>query len=496
MNEHKPTSNNTGNINGGKDNYLKGLNLQEEYSKFGIGNIQPDEIITNIHDCIKQGEEIEKESKNIFPVEVFPLPIQEIIQATNQSLTFPIDFISVSILYSASLAIGNTHKVEVMKSWQESAVLYLALVGQAGTNKSHPLTFALQPISDQDAKTYRVYEKLKQEYDQAIKLSKKEREQQGIKEPVKSVWQKYIVSDFTPEALAEVHKFNKRGIGVYADELASWVKNFNRYNQGAEQEFWLSAWSAKPINIDRKTGEPVFVAKPFISVIGTIQQGVLIDISKNGRTQNGFIDRILFAIPDSLQKQYWSETTISSSIVASCKNILEKLLQLPCPLDDTLTPQAEVLTFDTVAKKRLLEWQRSNTDQCNNAETEAIGSIYSKLEMYAVRLSLILEMLRWACGESYKQTINLQSVEGAIHLVEYFRKTALKVHNIISNHNPLDKLSSDKQKLYEALPAVFTTEAGLQLAKTLGVPERTFKRFLNEQELFHRISRGEYEKRI
>ena len=35
-------------------------------------------------------------------------------------------------------------------------------------------------------------------------------------------------------SLADVHKFNKRGIGVYSDELASWFKNFNRYNKGSE----------------------------------------------------------------------------------------------------------------------------------------------------------------------------------------------------------------------------------------------------------------------
>ena len=67
------------------------------------------------------------------------------------------------------------------------------------------------------------------------------------------------------EALAEVHKFNKRGIGVYADELAGWFKNFNRYNKGSEMEFWLSQWSSKPINIDRKTGEPVFIPYLYFS---------------------------------------------------------------------------------------------------------------------------------------------------------------------------------------------------------------------------------------
>jgi hypothetical protein len=60
----------------------------------------------------------------------------------------------------------------------------------------------------------------------------------------------------------------------------------------------------------------------------------------------------------------------------------------------------------------------------------------------------------------------------------------------------LDKIPTDKQNLYNSLPEVFTTELGLQIAEGLEIPERTFKYFLNEKELFTRLSRGEYEKKI
>jgi hypothetical protein len=212
--------------------------IMSNSEKSGIGI---EDIKSEIDQLLKQGNEAEKESKNIYPVEVFPLPVQEIIKATNESLDFPIDFIGTSMLYTASIAIGNTYKVEIKKGWQESAVLYLAIVARPGTNKSHPLHFALQPIMDQDKESYTQYEQAKQEYDHAVSLSKKERQEQGIDESTKPVWKKYLLSDFTPEALVEVHKFNKRGIGVYVDELAGWFKNFNRYNKGSEMEFWLSA---------------------------------------------------------------------------------------------------------------------------------------------------------------------------------------------------------------------------------------------------------------
>jgi len=261
-------------------------------------------------------------------------------------------------------------------------------------------------------------------------------------------------------------------------------------------EFWLSVWSGKPINIDRKTGEPVFIPLPFISVAGTIQNGILTELAKDNRTQNGFIDRILFVIPDNIQKEYWSETDLPPIVSENWQAILSNLLNLSVSSDDTFNPVPEVIKFTPEAKQMLFEWQKANTDQSNDAENEVISGIYSKLEMYAVRLALILEMMRYACNESDKKAISTEAVGGALKLVEYFKNSAVKVNSIISNASPLDKHPADKQALYNSLPNTFTTEAGLNIAEGLGIAERTFKRFLNEKDLFNRISRGEYEKRI
>ena len=476
-----------------EDNEITQLNTVFDYDNF---NIIEEDFAVEVKDLLSKSNDAINKQNNPFPVDVFPLSIQQIIRETNTFLNFPIDFIGASMLYAASVAIGNTHKVEVKKGWLESAVLYIAIVARAGTNKSHPLSFALQPISDKDKSTYRKYEQQRQEFEKANNISKKEREAQAMDEPVKPVWNKSLLSDFTPEALTEVHKHNKRGIGVYADELAGWFKNFNRYNSGSEMEFWLSAWSGKPINIDRKSGEPVFIPLPFISVCGTIQNAILNELAKESRTQNGFIDRILFVIPDNVNKSYWNETEINPSIIADWQCIISNLLNLEITNDETFNPVPEILKFAPEAKKILFDWQKKNTDQSNDVANDATSGIYAKLEMYAVRLALILEMMRFACGESDKSFISIEAIQGALRLVEYFKNAALKVNGILSNESPLDKFTIDKQRLYNNLPDTFTTEAGFSIADSLGIAERTFKRFLNEKELFNRITRGEYEKKF
>ena len=438
-------------------------------------------------------QNIVKADQNPFPVEVFPKPIREIITATNKSLKFPIDFIGASILYALSVAIGNTHRVEVMKGWQETAVLYLCLVGRAGTNKSHPLSFALKPIEQKDNLTFQKYISEKNEYDTISTLTKKEREQQGYSEPVMPVWEQHLVTDFTPEALTEVHKFNKRGIGVYCDELASWFKNFNRYNKGSEEQFWLTVWSGKPIRINRKTSDPAYIPLPFISVAGTIQTGVLNELADN-RTENGFLDRLLFVIPDNLKKEYWSVTELNPEIVENWETIISNLLDISINQDENNNPQPEILRFTPQAKELLFEWQKESTDQSNEPENEALSGINAKIEMYAVRLALILQLTRYACNGGNKQAIEIEAVQGALKLIEYFNKTAIKVRSIVSNSNPLEKLPSDKQNLYKVLPDTFTTSEGVQVAESMGMAVRTFKRFLSNKELFNTPTRGEYEK--
>jgi hypothetical protein len=164
--------------------------------------------------------------------------------------------------------------------------------------------------------------------------------------------------------------------------------------------------------------------------------------------------------------------------------------------DDTLNPSPKVLKFTPEAKKVLIEWQKVNTDQCNEAENEAVSGIFSKMDMYVLRLALILEMMLFACNEGKKQAVSIEAVEGAIKLVEYFKGSAVKVNSIVSKASPLDKHPTDKRALYDALPDTFTTGAGLIVAEGLNIAERTFKYFLTEKELFTRTSRGEYQKRI
>jgi hypothetical protein len=54
-------------------------------------------------------------------------------------------------------------------------------------------------------------------------------------------------------------------------------------------------------------------------VIGTIRYGVLKKLAKRERNQNGFQDRILFILPNNLEKQYWNDRRLSRHVIPNRK---------------------------------------------------------------------------------------------------------------------------------------------------------------------------------
>lgn len=433
-----------------------------------------------------------------YPVQVFPHQIQDIIYATGECLNYPIDYIAASLCFVLSVGIGNTHVAKLKEGWSERAILYIALIGRPGVNKSHPLSFAFHPLFEHDAKNAVTFKKEIKEYEQLLCLSRKEREEQGISEmPNEPVLKKFVVSDITPESLAFIHENNKRGICLYTDELASWFKNFNRYTKGSEEQFWLSLYNGKPIILDRRGSKnSVSVKNSFIGVIGTIQHGVLREMAKGERNQNGFLDRILFVLPNNLEKQYWSDHQLSRHVIPTWNNLMQKLINQGYLTDDNGDIIPVELYFQEDARKRLYDWQRENTDQCNREINETLMGIYSKLEIYAIRFCLILQVARWLCGEASKDSIDLVSVEGAIELVGYYQKTARKVQQIIASSTTLEQLPSDKQRLYNALPSDFSTAEGIQVASQFSISADSFKRMLSDFKdgLLDNYKHGRYRK--
>lgn len=267
---------------------------------------------------------------NAFPVHVLPERLQRIIRELHDSNGFPVDYTAVSMMAAISVAVGNSHRVEVKRNWHESTILYIAIVGRPGACKSHPLAFAMRPLVNADWKNNLDYQKKYAEYQQAIAMSRKERVHAGFEQfPKEPKRRRYLVSDVTQEGLSAIHSHNPRGLCLWVDELSAWFKNFTRYNNGSEEQFWLSAFNGSTTMSDRKNSQnSIFIKRPFISVVGTIQKRLLTELANGERTANGFIDRILFAMTESSGKPRWQENEVSEDLDNAWESILTAMLSM------------------------------------------------------------------------------------------------------------------------------------------------------------------------
>ena len=465
----------------------------------GLGEITPKEAIDHINEHLDSGEQHDAEVRNIFPIDCFPVPVQEIANHTKARLSFLPDYLGPAILAATSMAIGNTYRIEIKEGFQQPAILFIALVGPPGSNKSEPLAWVMDPIAKHDANSYTVYMEQVEKYIQLENLSKKERKQLSAKELKKPVWVKMLVTDFTVEALWEVHIHNTKGIGICADELLGLHKRAGRYSGSGMIETFLTSWAGKAIIIDRKSEASTLISMPCMTIIGTIQNGVLHEFAKAGR-MNGYLDRYLFTDSDNVKKEPWTKKGIDPEICKSWQQKITKLLSLTCKYDLNGNPIPKVIRFSSVAQELLFDWQSNNTKMCIY-ESEAIAGIYAKLDLYVPRLALILHLLYWACADeefSPMEEVSVGAVEGAIKLAEYFRVGAVKANKIISSYNPLDKLPTDKRDLYEALPQRFSKAEGLSIAVLRGIPPDTFNKWLAREvtNLFKLLKKGEYEKLV
>ena len=440
--------------------------------------------------------EVIKSTAPVFPLEVFPETLQGMMREADERLNYGIAFTGCSMLLAAASAIGNSCVVKMSPDWLEGVTLWMVLVGHPGTGKGHALKRVLKEIELQDAARYKVWVEDMKTYKRALAQFNREKKKELVSdadEPEMPVLQKTILSDVTPEKMGRVHADNLRGICLHVDELAGWLQTFNRYNAGNAQKSYNTAWSRSALIVDRVAAGSIRVEVPCIMVGGTIQPKILPELMAESRGDDGFTHRLLFCFPDAEAKP-WNREEYDTSIFSRWDGVMRTLLALPYEVGDVVLPQ--VLTFRPNAKALLHDWQGILTKEANHCRSSYIKGVYAKIGQYAIRLSLIMQMIRYACQEGSKKEISIESVNSAIKLAEYFKVSHLQIYEEMESRSPLDDLPDDKITLYHALPELFKKSDGLAIATTRKMKKRTFDRFVGNKTFFRKKQWGEYEKQL
>lgn len=214
---------------------------------------------------------------------------------------------------------------------------------------------------------------------------------------------------------------------------------------------------------------------------------------------NGLLDRFLFVLSRSQKIAHWvieeDDMPEENGNGAKWVAILDKVFALDYQTDEQSGEKTpHLLHFDREAKVCLYDWQNSIIDASNESDTETEDeSRRMKHNTHVVRLALLLQVLRYACGESHLQYVDVHSIKGAIRLNDYFEDSLQRIREAVAN----DICDEPAKELLSLLGETFGTADAIEAGRQMKVSERSMMNYLKElmkSRLVRKVRQGQYEK--
>jgi hypothetical protein len=385
-----------------------------------------------------------------FPVDALPGAVGRFVAEGAKAIGCDASFIALPMLASLAAAIGHTRRLRLKRGWTEPVVVWIAIVGESGTQKTPAFKLVLRPLREVQAEMLRLHEKQMEEYEvkrltyEAELTAWKRRAGKGNagdppEEPEVPVATRYIVSDTTVEALAPILLENPRGVLMARDELSGWIGSFDRYTGsrgggGADAGHWLSMHNAEPLVVDRKTGKPrtIYVPAGAVSVAGGIQPGILHRALGTQHRENGLAARLLLACPPRKAKR-WTEAELDERTEAAVERIVARLLTLEADAEEAGQPAPRVLELSPEAKRLWVAFYNEHAAEQAGLSGD-LSAAWSKLEAYAPRLALLVHLCRRAEGDLSLEDENIvdeRSMAAGIAMVRWFAAEARRIYAML-----------------------------------------------------------------
>ena len=198
--------------------------------------------------------------------------------------------------------------------WKVKPILWTALIGEPGTNKSGIFKYATDPVDRVESKWARQYAIERRDYERqnaakqpTAKTAVKANEANAALEPPPSnspedwleaarepAMRRKVVQDATTEQLSVILSQNKDGLLFKMDELSGFFGSMDLYRNrgGKDRPFWLQAKDGGVSIVDRRSHGTLRAENTAISVLGGIQPAKIRALGA-GLAEDGTLQRFL-----------------------------------------------------------------------------------------------------------------------------------------------------------------------------------------------------------
>ncbi len=425
-----------------------------------------------------------------FPLNILPPLLRNIITESHKALNFPVSYIGMSLLTAIATAIGNTCWLKVKNGWMERPLLNVALLGNPGSVKSHPMKFAMNPILDRDIQSRKRYTEELKDYERRLKAGEN---------PPKPKCRQRIVQDVTMEGLCQIMEDNSAGVCLLSDELANWLGSMDKYRKGGNDVgTWLSIFNAQPILVDRKGDDAkITIAHPFVNVLGSIQPMIFKGYFSGKFLHNGLLSRILVIFNEGPDKMpYDSYMDMPEELVDQWRRLIDAILDLT---DGYYEFGEAVYTLSDDAKAAFSAWSDRNTDAVNAEPDKTICEFFQKIKSYVYRFALVLQILEEIIARKCSdRVVHSRAMIFAAMIGDYLMDNARRVIELLGLTSDSTGSTKSFQMIYNQLPEKFTKTQANEVARTLGLSDSIVDKFCKEQQgkTIIRLGHGQYQKML
>ncbi|MHC4434814.1 MAG: DUF3987 domain-containing protein, partial [Planctomycetota bacterium] len=245
------------------------------------------------------------------------------IETAAQSRSVPLDYVLLPLIAATGAILANVRHAGAWPSWAEPPIFWGCLVGDPAAGKTPAQGAVLTPVQQLEdelasghSEKQAVWERDREAASESRELWRAEVKTavkggtpppdmpEEAREPERPPLPRLAVSDATIEALVQRLSENPRGLLCVRDEIAGFVKGFDRYSGGGDKSFWLEAHEGKRYVVDRvKNGaQPVIVSRTSVGLLGGTQPDVATDLFVRG-DDDGFAARCWFVWPEAIPPQ-------------------------------------------------------------------------------------------------------------------------------------------------------------------------------------------------
>lgn len=355
-----------------------------------------------------------------FPVECLPGKVEDYVR--NVAVANCVDPCApaLAVLVVAGAAMGNAFRLKLKNRFTVPPLLWGCVVARTGMNKSAPMNEVVEPLRETRPEVHH------EDPDQA-RMALLCPQSRGV------------IGDATSAAVIHRLAAAPRGLCMFRDELAAWVREFDAYKKGAgggggDEQFWLKSWDAHHYQLDRKTDlEHKEIHAAAVSVLGGMQPAVLASCFDPGKFASGLVPRLLAVYPPE-QSMRWTEVEISEEARAGWKQIVGALRFRPFESFGATGASytANVVELSPGAKESYVAFFDELSTEME-AMDEFKRGFASKARVMVARLALILHGLETVTARGdWSAPVSRPTMDAAVTMGRWFLNEQFRAYGFAS----------------------------------------------------------------